>query len=181
MTENEKLVNRITQALLNGGRSRKRSGDHLDAGKDETSRKKKLFQVQLNVKGYKPEELSVEVLDGRLLVKGRHEESQKDENSEEYALRHFKRAFMLPTNIIEDRLECKLSSNGKSLEVTAPLKCVEPAPEPAVRTIPISVEKPAAVKEAPATTAAEENENTGKDQQQRKEKDKTSAPADTTN
>ena len=138
-----------------------------------------VLQVQLNVNGYKPEELSVKVLDGRLLVEGRHEESEKDGNSEGFALRQFRKAFTLPANIIEDRLECKLSPNGKSLDVTAPLKCVEPAPEQAVRTIPISIEQPeAAVKEAPTTTAME-NENTGKDQEQ-KDKDNGTNSVDST-
>jgi hypothetical protein len=83
-------------------------------------------------------------------------------------LRRFKRKFALPENIIEDRLECKLSSNGKTLEVTAPLKCIEPASAPAVRTIPINVEKSGTPsgKESKTPPAVTEGNNGEKPQDQ---------------
>jgi len=120
---------------------------------------KNVFEVKLDVADYKPETLNVTVANGFITVEGKHEETktEKDEQgneviSEEFVSRRFKRSFVIPPNAIEDKLECKMTADGH-LVLSAPLKCIEPAPEqPAVRSIPINV--------APAAAAVENQQAT---------------------
>jgi len=124
---------------------------------------KNAFEVKLNVVDYKPETLNVTVSNGVITVEGKHEETktEKDEQgneviSEEFVSRRFKRMYTLPTNAIEEQLECKFTADGHLL-LSAPLKAIEAAPEqPAVRSIPIN--RNAEVEgEAPVVTAPAEN------------------------
>jgi len=113
---------------------------------------KKQFQVEIDVTGFKPEDLNVKFADGHVLIEGKHEDKRGDENSEDYMLRTFKRKIALPDNVIQDGLQCKLTADGKRLQVTAPLK-VETPPEQQARTIPIQFEKAAPKNENPAPVA----------------------------
>lgn len=126
---------------------------------------KNVFEVKLNVTDYNPETLKVTVANGFITVEANHEETktEKDEQdneviSEEFVSMHFKRSFAIPPNAIEDKLECKMTADGH-LILSAPLKCIEPAPkQPAVRSIPINVAPPAAaVENQPAITTPEVN------------------------
>jgi len=113
---------------------------------------KNVFEVKLNVSDYKPEELIVKILNGVVTIEGKHEETKahkgeegKEDGPKEFVSTHFKRSFIIPKNVIEEKLECKLTEDGR-LVVSAPLKAIEPAPEqPAIRSIPISVEAAATV------------------------------------
>jgi len=97
---------------------------------------KNIFQVKLNVKDYKPEELNVKITNGLVTIEGKHEETTKAENGggEEHVYRHFKRSFTVPKNVIEDKLECKITDDGQ-LVMLAPVRAIELPPEP--RAIPI--------------------------------------------
>jgi len=96
------------------------------------------FKINLDVKQFKPEELSVKVADGFVVVEGNHEERQ-DEHG--FVSRQFSRRYKLPDNVDPDVVTSSLSSDGV-LMVSAPKKAL-PAPENQ-RPVPIvQTQKPA--------------------------------------
>jgi len=96
------------------------------------------FKINLDVKQFKPEELSVKVVDGFVVVEGNHEERQ-DEHG--FVSRQFSRRYKLPDNVDPDIVTSSLSSDGV-LMVCAPKKAL-PAPENQ-RAVPIvQTQKPA--------------------------------------
>lgn len=96
------------------------------------------FKINLDVKQFKPAELSVKVVDGFVVVEGSHEERQ-DEHG--FISRQFCRRYKLPDNVDPDVVTSSLSSDGV-LMVCAPKKAL-PAPENQ-RSVPIvHTQKPA--------------------------------------
>lgn len=98
------------------------------------------FQFRVDVKHFKPEEISVQLKDNVVVVEGKH-----DEVSDEHGTisRHFVRKFGLPDGVINmEKLQSTLSADGV-LTITAPkLESVESK----AKTIPI--EKTGPVKES---------------------------------
>jgi len=84
--------------------------------------RKDVFEVDLDVRGYKSEDLNIGVQDNILTINGMHEE--KDEGGMHYQARHFTRKFMLPEDIQLDKMKSCLSKTGRfwCLKVEAPLK-----------------------------------------------------------
>ncbi|EFO15808.1 small heat shock protein [Loa loa] len=76
---------------------------------------------ELDVRNFRPEELSVKMQDGRLLVEGHHEERNDRHGSVE---QHFIRKYTMPKNVLQDSLESHLSDQG-ILRITAKKKAVE--------------------------------------------------------
>ncbi|KAL0850751.1 hypothetical protein ABMA28_006693 [Loxostege sticticalis] len=74
------------------------------------------FQVNVDVQHFSPEEVDVKVVDGQVIVQGKHEE-KLDEHG--YISRQFVRRYALPEGCLPDTVESKLSSDGV-LTVTAP-------------------------------------------------------------
>uniref|UniRef100_A0A5S6Q039 SHSP domain-containing protein n=1 Tax=Trichuris muris TaxID=70415 RepID=A0A5S6Q039_TRIMR len=94
----------------------------------------KKFQISLDVKHFKPEELELTTRDNQLVVHGKHEE-QKDEHG--FVKREFTRAYWLPQGINPESFKSNLSSEGV-LTIEAP----KLAPvEPGEYKIPIEVAK----------------------------------------
>lgn len=93
---------------------------------------KEKFQVNIDVQHFAPEEIQVKVIDGHVVVRGKHEERQ-DEHG--YISREFVRRYALPKGCLPDTVESKLSSDGV-LIVTAPK--VLPMPSIGERIIPIT-------------------------------------------
>lgn len=90
---------------------------------------KEKFQINLDVQHFAPEEVSVKVVNGFLVVEGNHEE-KKDEHG--YVSRQFTRRYALPEGCNLEAVESRLSSDGV-LTVTAPLSC----PAANERVVPI--------------------------------------------
>jgi len=105
------------------------------------------FEVKLNVIDYKPSELNVKISNGMVTIEGMHEEKKTKNDEahhilrEQFVSRNFTRTFRLPENVLEDKLECRLASDGQ-LIVAAPLKAIERPSTPAIRSIPINVLHP---------------------------------------
>jgi len=81
------------------------------------------FVVELEVPGYAEKELSIEVSDHMLSIKGSHVREEKDEEHKEFALRErlereFERCFALPRDADTEHLQA-IFSDGV-LEVHAP-------------------------------------------------------------
>ena len=93
------------------------------------------FQLTLPVSSFKPEELTVKVVNDSLLIEAHHEE--KDEKTGSFSQRHFQQRFFLPKSCDKEALTSSLSADGL-LTVTAPRKSIE-AP-PAERKIEIQTE-----------------------------------------
>lgn len=87
----------------------------LHEGSQITSDNEK-FQVNVDVQHFAPEEVNVKVVDGHVVVQGKHEE-KLDQHG--YVSRHFVRRYALPQGCLPDTVESKLSSDGV-LTVTAP-------------------------------------------------------------
>ncbi|XP_021194612.3 alpha-crystallin B chain [Helicoverpa armigera] len=74
------------------------------------------FQVNVDVQHFSPAEINVKVVDGHVIVEGKHEE-KRDEHG--YVSRQFVRRYALPQGCLPDTVESRLSSDGV-LTVTAP-------------------------------------------------------------
>lgn len=96
------------------------------------------FNVNLNVRGYKPEELTVQVDDQSLILSGRHEE--KSEDGSRCSAREFKRVISLPKEVDVEKLKSCLAIDGRTLKIEAPIKAIEP-PKEQPKEIPIQVTK----------------------------------------
>lgn len=99
------------------------------------------FNVKLDVRGYKPEELTVTVDDQSLILSGRHEE--KSEDGSRCMAREFKRVVSIPKEVDVEQLKSCLATDGRTLRVEAPVKAIEP-PKEQPKEIPIQVTKKAA-------------------------------------
>lgn len=89
------------------------------------------FQINVDVQHFAPEEIKVKVIDGQVIVEGKHEE-KRDQHG--YVSRQFVRKYSLPKGCLPDTVQSKLSSDGV-LIVTAPK--VLPMPSAGEKIIPI--------------------------------------------
>ena len=86
------------------------------------------FKVCVSVSAYKPEELTVKVIEENLLIEAHHKE--KDEKTGRFKQQHFQQRFHIPKSCDMDRLTSSLSAEGV-LTVYAPAKAIEaPAERP---------------------------------------------------
>ncbi|GFU34421.1 alpha-crystallin A chain [Nephila pilipes] len=89
-----------------------------DSGKSEIKNENDKFQIALNVKQFKPEEIEVKVVDNYVEIHGKHEE-KSDKNG--FVAREFTRRYMLPKACDGDTVNCSLSPDGM-LKILAPKK-----------------------------------------------------------
>lgn len=78
------------------------------------------FKVNLDVQQFKPEEISVKVVDGYIVVDGKHEE-RSDEHG--FISRQFTRRYKVPDDVDTAAIASTLSSDGV-LSVGAPKKVI---------------------------------------------------------
>ncbi|XP_035728894.1 protein lethal(2)essential for life-like [Vespa mandarinia] len=76
------------------------------------------FKVILDVHQFKPEEISVKVVNRYLVVEGKHEE-RRDEHG--FIARQFVRRYLLPNQVDADKVSSYISTDG-ILTITAPIK-----------------------------------------------------------
>uniref|UniRef100_A0A1L8DU74 Putative alpha crystallin n=1 Tax=Nyssomyia neivai TaxID=330878 RepID=A0A1L8DU74_9DIPT len=98
------------------------------------------FEMSLDVKQFKPEEISVKTVNNHIIVEAKHEE-REDENS--FVSRHFVRRYALPKDCNVQNVASSLSADGL-LTVTAP---------PATKTLE---ERVIQIQQTPTATQAEE-------------------------
>lgn len=79
------------------------------------------FQVSLNVKHFKPEEVSVKVADNNVIIEAKHEERNEDDS---YISRHFSRRYTLPDDCSIKDIVSTLSADG-ILTIRAPPKEID--------------------------------------------------------
>lgn len=93
----------------------------MQSGLSEIQNDGKNFKVNLDVQQFKPEEVSVKVVDGYVVVDGKHEE-RSDEHG--YISRQFTRRYKVPDTVDTAAIKSTLSSDGV-LTIGAPKKVVE--------------------------------------------------------
>lgn len=111
---------------------------------------KAAFKVNLDVQQFQPEEVSVKVVDGFLVVEAKHEERQDKHG---YISRSFTRRYKLPKDINQDAIVSSLSSDGV-LTISATVKNQVPSGE---RQIPITQTNQPALKKLKSDDAPQQN------------------------
>uniref|UniRef100_A0A1B6GR70 SHSP domain-containing protein n=1 Tax=Cuerna arida TaxID=1464854 RepID=A0A1B6GR70_9HEMI len=142
----------LTTPLLSGYMRPWRLLNQADSGMSNIVNDKDNFKVSLDVQQFKPEELTVKVVDNYVVVEGKHEE-RSDEHG--FVSRQFTRRYQLPENCDLQALQSSLSSDGV-LQLTAPKKAIE---DQGARAIPITQTNAPAVKAA-ATEGKQQEEKT---------------------
>lgn len=93
------------------------------------------FQIDLDVRGFAPQDVNITVTDDKTLtVSGTHEEASDD--GLHYSLRSFSRSFPIPKDVHVQDFKSKLAKDGKILRIEAPVK-QEKKEEP--REVPIEI------------------------------------------
>ncbi|CAH0592749.1 unnamed protein product [Chrysodeixis includens] len=94
------------------------------------------FQVNLNVKRFKPDELRIKVKNRYIIVEGKQKEK---DDVHKFVTNHFVQRFVLPPGSKQEEVVAVLNENGV-LTVTAPKH--ELPPPPPEREVPIDVRLP---------------------------------------
>ncbi|KAL1138686.1 hypothetical protein AAG570_008748 [Ranatra chinensis] len=141
----------LSVPLRSGYRRPWRAMNAGDSGVSNIKYDSKGFKVNLDVQQFKPEELSVKVVDDFLVVDAKHEE-RSDEHG--FVSRQFTRRYKLPKDIDTTALASKLSSDGV-LTLEAPKKA---SSDSNAREIPITHTNQPAVKDAPANNKRKQGE-----------------------
>lgn len=96
----------------------------------------------MDVQQFKPEEVTVKVVDDYLVVEGKHEEKQDQHG---YVSRQFTRRYRLPDSILKEKIASSISSDGV-LQIVAPKKA-EAIENQKERQIPIVKTNAPAIKQ----------------------------------
>ncbi|KAK1137649.1 hypothetical protein K0M31_002147 [Melipona bicolor] len=122
------------------------------------------FKVMLDVQQFKPEEITVKLINGFVVVEAKHEE-KKDQHG--LISRQFVRRYLLPQRVDEEKLSSNISSDG-ILTITAPLKPTEEKSNE--RTIKIEFTgKPAIRTDVPTTEKTEDTKKSVSTEESREE------------
>lgn len=79
------------------------------------------FEVALNVKNFKPEEVSVKVADNNVIIEAKHDERSEDGS---FVSRHFSRRYAVPEDCSIKDIASTLSADG-ILTIRAPPKEID--------------------------------------------------------
>ncbi|XP_047121575.1 alpha-crystallin A chain-like [Schistocerca piceifrons] len=152
MLADDLIAPRITSVPLLSGYYRPwRHQPTSRSGTSNIKNKKEGFEVSLDVQQFKPDEISVKMMDDFIVVEGKHDE-RKDEHG--YISRQFTRRYKLPDDVELEQVVSKLSSDGV-LTITAPKKALPPS-ESKERIVPIvHTNQPAAAQGAPPKEAGD--------------------------
>ncbi|XP_067849496.1 alpha-crystallin A chain isoform X1 [Heptranchias perlo] len=82
---------------------------HEGARRPQVRYEKDRFLINLNVKHFSPDELSVKIIDDFVEIHGKHAERQEDHGR---VSREFHRTYRLPSNVDQSSLSCSLSPEG---------------------------------------------------------------------
>ncbi|XP_078264957.1 alpha-crystallin A chain [Rhinoraja longicauda] len=106
----------------------------LDSGISEVHSDKDCFTINLNVKHFSPEELTVKIVDDFVNIHGKHLERQEDHG---WVSREFHRSYRLPRSLDPSAFTCSLSSDG-FLSLCCPRLHTADDPQQNERSIPVS-------------------------------------------
>ncbi|KAK2161456.1 hypothetical protein LSH36_116g02018 [Paralvinella palmiformis] len=100
----------------------------------------KVFEVTMNVSQYAPEELELKVIENKLIVTGKHEET-KDEHGT--VASEFTRQFLIPEDVDPESIQSQLTNDGHLVIKGTVIK----QEEPKCRTIKIEHQEETETKE----------------------------------
>ncbi|XP_066461807.1 heat shock protein 30C-like [Eleutherodactylus coqui] len=94
------------------------------------------YKLTLDISAFSPQKLTVKTEGKRLIVSGKHEKKEEDEDGSYFhEYREWRREAELPEDVNPEEVLCSLSQDGR-LHFQAPRRALPPAPE---RAIPITV------------------------------------------
>ncbi|XP_053312797.1 alpha-crystallin A chain [Spea bombifrons] len=82
---------------------------YMDSGVSEVRSDRERFVINLDVKHFSPEDLTVKILDDFVEIHGKHSERQDDHG---YISREFHRRYRLPSTLDQSAIACSLSADG---------------------------------------------------------------------
>ncbi|XP_061709223.1 heat shock protein 67B1-like [Cydia pomonella] len=107
------------------------------------------FEINMNVRRFKPDELRVKVKNQYIIVEGRHRVTS---DNTRFMANHFVQRFNLPPGTKQEEVKAVLKENG-ILSISAPRH--EVPPPPPERIVPIEVRLPQPSSEKPTETPTE--------------------------
>ncbi|CDW56537.1 small heat shock protein [Trichuris trichiura] len=113
----DSLVTAMGPAYWGGPRARM----DVDTANASVVNDDKKFEVTLDVKQFKPEELEVKTSNNALVIHGKHEE-HKDEHG--FIKREFTRSFYLPKGVAPESFKSNISPEGV-LTISAPKMAID--------------------------------------------------------
>ncbi|XP_068127142.1 alpha-crystallin A chain [Hyperolius riggenbachi] len=116
------------QSLLRG---------YLDSGISEVRSDRDRFVINLDVKHFSPEDLTVKIVEDFVEIHGKHSERQDDHG---YISREFHRRYRLPSSLDQSSISCSLSADG-ILTFTGPKMMSNMDSSHSERPIPVSREE----------------------------------------
>ncbi|XP_063616347.1 protein lethal(2)essential for life-like [Cydia splendana] len=124
-------------------------GDEDNLEEPQITSDPKGFEINMNVKRFKPEELRVKVKNQYIIVEGRHRVTS---DNTRFMANHFVQRFNLPPGTEQEEVKAVLKENG-ILSISAPRH--EVPPPPPERIVPIEVRLPQPSSEKPTETPTE--------------------------
>ncbi|XP_075215336.1 protein lethal(2)essential for life-like [Lycorma delicatula] len=118
MLDNEVRQQKFSVSLHSGYLRPWRYLSSADSGVSSFQLSRNIFKIILDVKQFKPDEISVKVMGNFILVEAKHEE-REDEHG--LVARQFSRRYKVPDDTSLEKLKSTLSSNG-ILTISAPRK-----------------------------------------------------------
>lgn len=109
------------------------------------------FEIRINAKRFKPEELRIKVKNQYIVVEGRHRTTAMDNR---FMANHFVQRFNLPPGSKQEEVTAVLNERGV-LVVSAPRH--EVPPPPAERIVPIEVRLPQVTSSSESPSSSSEN------------------------
>ncbi|XP_075703378.1 alpha-crystallin A chain isoform X2 [Rhinoderma darwinii] len=82
---------------------------YMDSGISEVRSDRERFVINLDVKHFSPEDLTVKIMDDSVEIHGKHSERQDDHG---YISREFRRRYRLPASLEQSSVSCSLSADG---------------------------------------------------------------------
>lgn len=119
--------------------SRRRLCQRKRRSSEQEAERSTKFEVACNVRGFRPEELSVRTVDGDVMVHGKHEETHEDGG---FVRREFTRRLPLPEDVDPKTVTSSLDTKTGLLTIEAPRTSAKK-----VKIIPVVVEKVLAIED----------------------------------
>jgi len=102
----------------------------------EDDLRKEAFGVKVDVQGFQPEDLCINIEGNVLTIEGCHE----DKSGESFSCHHFKKSFTIPDNVEKQQFKSLLAKDGRTLRIEAPMvQAVEEKKEEEQKEVPIQI------------------------------------------
>lgn len=95
-----------------------------------------LYELNIDVPGYRAEDINITTKDNLLIVSGRQEAEQQSNKNEPYYSLNFTNKYRLPDNVDKNNMSCVFKDRSSRLTIKAPI--LKPS-TPNCRTIPIKI------------------------------------------